>query len=89
MDQSNNQDSVQANEDYLSTSVSPSVSAKRQYLLRTAKYWLCAGVGLMALSFAINFFLHGDGTAFVTNSMYVLTTLGTVCITKALVNVFN
>lgn len=43
----------------------------------------------MALSFAINFFLHGDGTAFVTNSMYVLTTLGTVCITKALVNVFN
>lgn len=89
MDQSHNPNSLQPSEDYLNTSASPSVSAKRQYLLRTAKYWLCAGVGLMALSFAINFFLYGDGTAFVTNSMYVLTTLGTVCITKALVNVFN
>lgn len=44
---------------------------------------------MMATSFGINLFLHGDGTAFVTTSMYVLTTLGTLCVVKALANFFN
>lgn len=68
---------------------SPLDSAKRQHLLRTAKYWLGAGVLFMGLSFSATFFLSGHGLSFATSSMYVLTTLGTVCVLKALMNVFN
>jgi len=63
--------------------------AKRQHLLNTAKYWLGAGVLLMAMSFSATFFFSGHGLSFTTSCMYVLTTLGTACILKALVNVFN
>ncbi|HNG89252.1 MAG TPA: hypothetical protein PK858_03575 [Saprospiraceae bacterium] len=64
-------------------------SERRKALLRSGQYWLCVGVGMMGMSFAINLFLHSNGTAFVTSSMYVLTTLGTLCLVKALANFFN
>lgn len=67
----------------------PVTSKHRKALLRSGQYWLCIGVGMMAMSFAINLFLHNSGTAFVTTSMYVLTTLGTLCLVKALSNFFN
>lgn len=71
------------------TTPDPVALEKRRRLLRTAKYWLCAGVGLMALSFCSTFFLSGNGVSFATTSMYILTTLGTACVMKSLVNVFN
>jgi hypothetical protein len=67
----------------------PANSAKRQHLLNTAKYWLGAGVLFMAMSFSATFFFSGNGLSFTTGCMYLLTTLGTACILKALVNVFN
>ena len=67
----------------------PVALERRQRLLESAKYWLLAGVLLMGMSFSVTFFLSGNGVSFATTSMYVLTTLGTACIMKALVNVFN
>ena len=83
----NSNESVASDMDPITAS--PLNSAKRQHLLRTAKYWLCVGVLFMGMSFCTTFFLSGNGLSFATNSMYLLTTLGTVCILKALVNVFN
>ncbi len=67
----------------------PATLAKRKRLMQEAMYWLGAGVLLMGSSFAINFFMYKDGVTFVTTTMYVLTTLGAICVIKALYNIFN
>lgn len=65
-------------------------SLKNQRLMSDAKYWLCGGVGLLATSFGVNFLLADSATTdTITTSMYILTTLGAICLTKALVNIFN
>ncbi|MBK9335089.1 MAG: hypothetical protein IPM98_00315 [Lewinellaceae bacterium] len=50
--------------------------------------WLGAGIFLMAASFGINFFLYDTETSFQT-SMYVLTSLGAICIMKGLVDMLG
>ncbi|MCC7246172.1 MAG: hypothetical protein IT269_10875 [Saprospiraceae bacterium] len=65
-------------------------SLKNQRLMNDAKYWLCGGVGLLATSFGVNFLLADSAaTDTITTSMYIMTTLGSICLTKALVNIFN
>ncbi len=61
---------------------------KHQRLFQRGLKWLCTGILLMAVSFGINFLLfHSEGSfaAF----MYTLTTLGTVCIMKGLVDIMG
>lgn len=67
----------------------PVALEKRRRLLHNAKYWLGAGVLLMGISFGTTLFFSGNGVSFVTTCMYILTTLGTACVLKSLVNVFN
>ncbi len=56
---------------------------KHQRLFKRGLLWLSAGASLMAISLAINFFLFQLDKSFST-PMYVLTTLGIVCIMKGL-----
>lgn len=61
---------------------------KHRRLFQRGLKWLCMGILLMAVSFGINFLLfHSEGSfaAF----MYTLTTLGTVCIVKGLVDIMG
>jgi hypothetical protein len=84
-----NQDSHQ--DDYYEENLppDPAVLEKRKRLMQQAMYWLGAGILLMGSSFAINFLMYKDGVTFVTTTMYVLTSLGAICVMKALVNIFN
>ena len=52
---------------------------RNQKLFRKGMIWLSIGVALMAISFCINFALYDAGGNFAT-PMYILTTLGAVCI---------
>ena len=61
---------------------------RHQRLFQRGLRWLCAGISLMALSFAINFLLHGSGDSIVT-TMYVLTSLGVIALTKGLVDMLG
>ncbi len=62
---------------------SNSLVEKNKRLAQRGRTWLCVGVGLMGLSFATNYFLFHSGQSFET-VMYVMTTLGAVCIVKSL-----
>lgn len=62
--------------------------AHYQRLFQRGLKWLGAGVFFMAVSFGINFFLYGTETSFQT-SMYVLTSVGAICIMKGLVDMLG
>lgn len=64
------------------------LKAKHQRLFRRGLKWLGAGIALMALSFCINFFLHGSSGGIIT-TMYILTSIGTACIIKGLVDMMG
>ena len=59
-----------------------------QRLFQRGLKWLGAGILLMATSFGVNFLLYDTDTSFQT-SMYVLTSLGAVCIMKGLVDMLG
>lgn len=61
---------------------------KNDRLFERGTKWLVVGVFLMASSFAINYFLFGSGTSFAV-IMYVLTSLGALCIMKCLADIFG
>ena len=61
---------------------------RHKRLLRSGQIWLCAGLGLMGLSFALNMLFHSEGQSIMV-AMYALTTVGIACIMKCLVNIFN
>lgn len=50
--------------------------------------WLGVGMFLMAVSFGINFFLFKTDKSFIS-AMYILTSIGTVCIMKGLVDILG
>lgn len=50
--------------------------------------WLGIGMFLMAVSFGINFFLFQTDKSFIT-VMYILTSIGAVCIMKGLVDILG
>lgn len=50
--------------------------------------WLGVGVFLMAVSFGINFLLFQSDKSFIT-AMYILTSVGAVCIMKGLVDILG
>jgi len=56
---------------------------QHQKLFKRGLNWLGTGVLLMALSFIINFFFSGSDVS-VTTIMYVMTSVATLCIIKAL-----
>ena len=70
------------------TSLVADAKTAHQRLFKRGIKWLCVGIFLMALSFAINFFLFHSGYSFVT-MMYLLTTLGTLCIVKSLADILG
>lgn len=61
---------------------------QQQRLFQHGLKWLGTGIVLMALSFGINFFLFDSGGSFQT-SMYVLTSVGAICIFKGLVDILG
>lgn len=61
---------------------------KHERLFQRGLKWLGAGIALMAVSFGINFFLYDTELSFAT-SMYLLTTVGAVCILKGLVDMLG
>jgi hypothetical protein len=62
--------------------------AEHQRLFRRGMKWLGVGVFLMGSSFGINFLLFDSDTSFVS-VMYVLTSLGALCIMKCLADVLG
>jgi hypothetical protein len=62
--------------------------AKHQRRFQRGLLWLGVGVFLMALSFGINFFLFDSNTSFIT-MMYVLTSVGCLCILKCLADILG
>ena len=61
---------------------------KHQRLFKRGILWLGAGVFLMGISFAINFFLFHLDKSFST-PMYILTTLGICFIVKGLADILG
>jgi len=73
----------------MTDSVSEASSKERlQRLFQRGLKWLGAGILLMAVSFGVNFFLFESGGSFQT-SMYVLTSIGAICILKGLVDMLG
>lgn len=62
--------------------------AEHQRLFQRGLKWLGAGIFFMAVSFGINFLLFHSDTSFET-TMYILTSLGAICITKGLVDMLG
>ena len=50
--------------------------------------WLGVGILLMAVSFGVNFFMFQADKSFIT-AMYILTSLGAVCIMKGLADILG
>jgi hypothetical protein len=50
--------------------------------------WIGAGIVIMAISFGVNFVLFHADVSF-TTIMYILTSLGAVCIMKGLYNILG
>lgn len=61
---------------------------KHQRLFQNGMRWLGVGALLLVSSFGVNYLLFDSGTSFVT-IMYVMTTLGILCIVKCLANVLG
>lgn len=61
---------------------------KHLRLFQRGLKWLGTGIFFMALSFGINFFSQ-ESVQSVVISMYILTSLGAVCITKGLVDMLG
>lgn len=61
---------------------------KTQRLLERGQIWLGAGIFLMAVSFGINFFMFQADKSFIT-AMYILTSVGAVCIMKGLADILG
>lgn len=61
---------------------------KTQRLLDRGLKWLSVGILLMAVSFGINFFMFQVDKSFIS-AMYILTSLGAVCIVKGLVDILG
>lgn len=71
----------------IDNSASESLSKEQQQrLFQQGLKWLGAGIVLMAVSFGINFFLFDSHGSFQI-SMYVLTSVGSICIFKGLVDI--
>lgn len=61
---------------------------KHQRLFKRGLNWLGAGVLLMGLSFAINLLFHQTDLP-LTTTMYIMTSVGSVCIMKGLVDILG
>jgi dipeptide/tripeptide permease len=62
---------------------------KNLRLFQRGLTWMAVGVGIMGLSFMIQFLLfQSDDRSFIV-PMYVLTTLGSLCVMKGLVDAFG
>ena len=61
---------------------------KYRHLYMRGRRWLCLGLGMMGSSFAINYLLFDSGTSFVS-VMYVLTSIGIICLMKGLADVLG
>ncbi len=62
---------------------------KNLRLFQRGLTWMAVGVGIMGLSFMIQFLLfQSDDRSFIV-PMYVLTTLGALCVMKGLVDAFG
>jgi predicted lipid-binding transport protein (Tim44 family) len=66
----------------------PASSEQHRQSHRRGLRWLGVGVLLMGMSFAINFLLFDSGTSF-TTIMYVMTTLGAICIIKCMADILG
>ena len=61
---------------------------RHQRSFQRGTVWLGVGMFLMAVSFGINFFLFQADKSFLT-AMYILTSVGAVCIMKGLVDILG
>ena len=85
------QPSHSANEALLSTEIPPLGALSQEHhrrLFQRGLLWLGVGVLLMGLSFGINLLLFHSDTSF-TTIMYVLTSVGTLCIVKGLADIMG
>ncbi len=88
-------DSSMQNNGSVDSTLEPTLSSndetlkqKNNRLLQRGCRWVGIGVFFLGTSFGINFvFFHSDG-AFIPY-MYVLTSLGAVCVMKGLVDIFG
>lgn len=68
--------------------IDASVKERHQRSFQRGIVWLGVGMFLMAMSFGINFFLFQADKSFLT-AMYILTSVGAVCIMKGLVDILG
>lgn len=64
----------------------PEASASHKQLVQRGLKWLGTGVGMMAVSFGINFFLFQAEESYIF-LMYGLTTVGAFCLFKGLADI--
>lgn len=74
---------------YVSDEETKQLNEKNRRLAQRGRWWLCAGVGFMAASFGVNFLLFDSASHTFSMSMYILTSLGTLCIVKSLADLLG
>ncbi|MCC6411019.1 MAG: hypothetical protein IT270_05145 [Saprospiraceae bacterium] len=74
---------------YVPDEQSQQLVEKNRRLAQRGRWWLCAGVGLMGASFGVNFLLFDSADHTFSMSMYILTSLGTLCIVKSLADLLG
>ncbi len=87
----NSSQETSANQPTSDTSISTTDSIskeKNNRLFQRGSKWLGAGVLSMAISFGINFVLFQEDKSFII-PMYVLTSIGAICIMKGLVDILG
>ena len=61
---------------------------KHRRLFQRGLRWLCAGGTLLLLSVSLNFLLFHSDQSFVS-IMYIMTTLGAICVMKSMVDILG
>lgn len=84
-EQHSNEQALESNANMLAATAQ---QEEHRRLFKRGMSWMCVGVVLMGLSFLINFVLFHSDQSFVT-IMYVMTSLGTLCIVKSLADILG
>lgn len=78
-----------ASQDIIDAPLTDEATRERyRQLFQRGRTWLCVGVVLMGLSFAINLMLFHSETSFST-VMYVMTSFGAACMVKGLADIMG
>lgn len=79
--------SVESAVEWQDTAIDPAEKAKRERRFQRGAIWMCVGAFMLLLSFGINLVMFQKMDF--STLMYVMVSLGALCVLKGMGNVFN